>query len=123
MNGPQVPAVFVPRYTSFVLPGSYPMPPVNVEVYGKARVTVWRGLMPGSGTRTCTVVVEDSHDADAWRVLGSVDPGADASDTLQADLTRRWLRVRVEVEGPADTGVSCWVVGTLEVRVDGGGEA
>jgi hypothetical protein len=121
MKGILVPVVMVPRYTSFIGPGSYATPPQNVEPYSKLTVTFWRGLMPYSGTRTCTFYFEDSHDADAWRILssGTADPGPDGTLCRQVTLTRRWLRVRIEVEGPAGTSVSCWAVGSMETRVDG----
>lgn len=122
MKGAQVPVVLIQRYTSFIEAATYTSAPAEVEAFSKATLTVWRGLMPGTGTRTCTFYLEDSHDANAWRVLNGsgVDPGPDATVLIEEDLERRWLRMRVVVSGPTGTGVSCYAAGTLELRVDGG---
>ena len=124
MKGTLVPVALVPRYSSFFGPESYSTAPMNVEAYCKGTMTLWRGPLPGT-TPTFLAYFEDSHDGLVWTPFNGSgeDPGENLAMVVRFDLQRRWLRVRVVLTG-ADSAVSCFAVGSLELRnPEGGGSA
>jgi len=118
MKGKLVPVVLMPRYTGLVGPDTYTTAPVNTEAFARVVLTIWRGWMPGTSP-TFTIDIQDSHDAETWTSLNTsaITTTDDGLTSVDYDLSRRWLRVKV-VLGGTDSAVSCWVVGFLETRID-----
>lgn len=118
-KGIQVPLVMVPRFTSYFGNSVFVTVALQVDRYARCVVTVWRGPVQGGGV--FAVVLQHSHDAETWQNLGTVvDPGEDQTIVIAEDLTRRWLRLRIElpVGASTDAAVTCWASGYLEQRLD-----
>ncbi len=135
MIGELVPLVLVPRFTSFMAPGTYITVPLEVSEYATARIQIWLGPLafdPGSGQASqrphVTVTIEEAFEAQladsAWVSLWSGGtPGASSFATLT--LARRYLRVKVVLQAktnPSDdnlAAITAWIAGSLERRIPG----
>ena len=117
MNGALVPVVLLPRYSTYFGAGDFTTVPLNVEAYSKGTITLWRGRLLGT-TPAFKAYFEDSHDTVTWTPFNpsGEDPGNVSSMIVRFDLARRWLRVRIDLDG-TQPAVTCWAVGTLELRV------
>jgi len=119
-TGLYVPLVMIPRFTTYVGQATYTSAPLDVNDYVAFTLTVWRGPLLGSGS-TLSCVFEVSEDADVWSDSGiSAITTANTSSSVSTTLTRRWLRVKVTLTG-ADSALTCWAIGNLERREQGGG--
>ncbi len=124
MAGDLVPFVMIPRFSSYFGTSEFATVALDISAYAGGSLTLWRGKLIGGGT--LKLYTETSHDGYEWfgypeGVGGQPqpwDPGADASETVGIDVSRRYFRVRVVLTG-TDPGVTCWCAGMLEYRVDG----
>jgi hypothetical protein len=133
MIGPLVPVTMVPRFTSFVGPGTYVTVPLDVAAYESIALEYWRGVLgfdPSSGSPATrpsfAAYLEEAHDAylpDAdWATLWSTTT-PNASGLVQVDLTRRFLRLRVVLASKTNPSVdnlvaiTCWAAGSLVRRI------
>jgi hypothetical protein len=121
MMGEMVPFVMLPRYSSFVGPGTYATAPVDVEAFTGGEVVFWRGPLVGGGTSPFTTYFECSHDALTWTTAAPSVNTANTESTFPLPFSKRWFRVRVVLVGdPTDglVGISLWLVGTVERRIE-----
>lgn len=125
MIGTLVPVVMLPRFTSYVGAGTYATAPLAVEGFDKGRVTFWRGpLVGGAATSPFTAYFEDSHDAVNWTEAGTNPSGpvttVNATGGYAILFKKRWFRIRVVLAGDANgvVGITLWMAGALERRVD-----
>lgn len=109
MQGEMVPVVLIPRFTSFRAGSDYDTAPLDVTAYD--RLVVMVGFSAQTGTDP-SFTFQDSHDGVTWFTLDTV---TSSPTEVRVDLTRRWLRVYVELS--ADV-VTCWCAGSLRRRVD-----
>ena len=124
MIGELVPAVLMPRFTSYVGPGSYATAPLDVEQYEVFDGAFGRGpLVGGAATDPFRVYFEESHDASTWTQCITVpaQPVTTANSTapLSAQFHKRWFRVRVELLANASgvVAVTLWLAGGMQRRV------
>jgi hypothetical protein len=120
MRGEIVPAVMLPRFTTYVGEGSYTTPPMAVEAYSEGIFTFWRGpLVGGAALDPFKAYLEVSHDANVWAVMGSAITVPDTSSKVQTPFPRRWFRVRVDLLGDANgvVGITMWMAGVMERTV------
>src|SRR5262245_2885891 len=122
MVGEAVPFVLIPRFSSYIGPGSYNTVPLDVTEYSQATVVLWLGQLTPTGTGcTFKLYVETSHDGNTWFLEPSGSPGYDPGDDASVGITftcrRRFLRVRVTTTG-TDASITCWCAGLLDVRVE-----
>lgn len=123
MKGELVPVVLIPRFTSYFGTSEYATVAMDVTAFSSGVATFWRGKLAGGGT--FKLYTETSHDGYAWfgYPIGGGglptpwDPGDDASVTVAIDVTRRFFRIRIVLTG-SDPGVTCWMAGMLEYRID-----
>jgi len=123
-RGELVPIVLVPRFSSFFGAGEYATVPLDISAFAGGGATLWRGKMVGTSP-TFELYTESSHDGYAWfgypigggGVPIPYDPGDDGSMEVGVGLQHRYFRVRI-VLGGTDPGVTCWLAGMLEYRVD-----
>jgi hypothetical protein len=118
MPGSQVPLVLFPRYTGLSGATKFKTAALDVNDYGNAAVSVWRGkLLAGSTGFSSTC--EESTDQVNWTVCGGTtagfDPGEETEGQVVAHLRKRWFRLVLELGG-TNPGVTCWAVGALERR-------
>lgn len=125
MIGRLVAATLLPRFSSLVGEGSYATVPLEVEAFDQGNVTFWRGpLVGGAVSAPFTAHIEESHDALVWTTVGGTAPitTAGAVGSIAMVFTKRWLRVRVELD--ADTNgvvaISLWMAGSFRRRVPPG---
>lgn len=125
MIGALVPAVLLPRFTSYVGEGTYTTVPMSVEAFDKGRVTFWRGpLVGGAASNPFRAYFEESHDAVTWTEAASTPSQPVTTPNTSAgyaiSFKKRWFRIRVELLADAGdvVGISLWMVGALEARVD-----
>ena len=124
MTGELVPAVLLPRFSSFVGPGSFVTVPLDVTQYEVFDGFFGRGpLVGGAASNPFLVYFEESHDANAWTqcITAPAQP-MDATDlpaAISVTIHRRWLRVRVELLADANgvVAVTLWLAGGLQRRV------
>lgn len=123
MSGIYIPLVMIPRFTSYVGDGDYRSVLLDVSEYAAFVLSVWRGpLVKGVGTGAgLSLTFEDSDDAEVWTTVSGTSAivTADASSVVSAELTKRWLRVRLELtEDSTDHAVAltCWAMGHLVRR-------
>jgi hypothetical protein len=128
MAGELTPLVLLPRYTTYAgLPGTgsgtikvayFSTVAMEVPEYQKAIINVWRGKLIGTSASP-KFTIEESTDQVSWTTCGGTtanfDPGENVEAQYTATLTKRWLRITVEL-GNADNVLSCWAVGFLEQR-------
>lgn len=125
-SGLAVPLIRIPRFTGFVGPGTYATAPLDASAYSAALVTLWRGPLvgdTGSGA-LFDCWFEESHDALTWTRIVPPPPApvittVDTSNDLGVPLSRRWLRIVVQLTADADdvVGITCWASGILEKRI------
>ena len=121
MIGELVPAVIMPRFTSYVGPGTYATVPLDVTEFPGGLVTFWRGpLVGGAASTPFQAIFEESQDAQVWR---STSPGTvttvNRSDPYAVLFGQRWFRVRVVLAADANgvVALSMWLSGAFERRV------
>ncbi len=125
MIGALAPAVFLPRFTSYVGAGTYTTEPVPVETLDKGQVMFWRGpLVGGAASNPFRTYFEESHDAVTWTEAATTPSQpvttVNTSGGFAIHFRKRWFRIRVELAANASgvVGISLWMVGELERRVD-----
>lgn len=122
--GAYVPLVMVPRFTSYVGAATYTTAPLDVSEFQKFIVTVWRGLLVGSVAGGAALFIQfewsDDADQDGWFTFFGLSPltTAGATDVVEAELTHRYLRLKVTLTDDATdvVALSCWASGHLERR-------
>lgn len=124
--GPAVPFILIPRFTSYVGPGTYTTVPLETSRFAGAEVTVWRGPLVGDTGAGAgfELWVEGSHDANEWSRVAPPLPSPVIStpntfDQLSVPTTYKWLRAHVDLA--ADTSdvvaITIWITGILNLRV------
>ena len=122
MKGQIVSATLLPRFTSYVGPGTYATAPMDVQEFVGGLVTFWRGpLVGGANSNPFQAYFEESSDALAWTVMnppGTIN-GVNDTDNFELEFTQRWLRVRVVLAADANgvVALSMWLAGAIERRV------
>ena len=118
MHGPLVPLVLIPRFTSYVGPGSYASVPLELSRYAFGSVTLWRGPLVGSSP-TYRAYLETSRDGVVWDTVFPIgwDPGANNFEELPVAIMNRLFRIRVLLAGTG-AAVTNWCTGSLELRVE-----
>jgi hypothetical protein len=124
MIGALVPAVVLPRFTSYVGPGTFTTEPVPVDRFAMGRMLFWRGpLVGGAASNPFRTYFEESQDRVTWvEAATSVSQPVTTADTVGpvgVIFWRKWFRVRVVLAADASgvVGVSMWMVGELQQRV------
>ena len=120
MNGAIVPAVVLPRFTSYIGGGTFITEPMLVEEFLTFQGIVWRGpLVGGAASNPFRLYLEESLDASAatWAATSPITT-ADAWSACGMFFTKKWFRVRVELAADTDgvVGITLWMVGELERR-------
>jgi hypothetical protein len=125
MQGPQVPLILVPRFTSLSGARSFATTPVEVSQFSTGTITVWRGDLQGASS-TYKFYLEFSTDAINWTEFllagpgqAWVDPGAFDAETWPFGITYRWMRGRIALTGSSGVEVTSWAAGLLMKRTDG----
>lgn len=123
MFGAIVPAILLPRFTSYVGEGTYTTEPLAVETFDDGRLQFWRGpLVGGAVSNPFRAYIEESHDATDWTPadtsLSQPITTANTSSPCGVLFRKRWLRVRVELAADAEgvVGITLWLVGELKLR-------
>lgn len=124
MIGKAVPLVLIPRYTTYVGESTFTTAPLRVSDYAMAYFTFWRGPLTGSGLGgTFKADFQLSHDGEVWVDAITQITSVDGYDDLEITLSRRLLRVKIElaVTTGNTVGITCWATGLLERRIEGEG--
>ena len=91
---------------------------MDVSSYSKAIVNIWRGPLDGSGA-TVGFTLEESTDQYTWSSCAGetwpVDPTQNTEAQYNGTLTKRWLRIKVQVSGTTPM-LTAWAMGFLEMR-------
>ena len=119
MKGALVPAVILPRFTSYLGGGSYATPPMPVEEFKEGTFTFWRGPLVGGATLNPFYAhLEVSHDATVWVQMSTITM-VNTATQVSTPFPRRWFRVRTELAADANgvVGISLWMAGVLERTV------
>lgn len=120
MTGEMVPFAPLPRYTTYIGPGTYATAPVDLSAYEGAVLSFGRGPLVAAGTVFgFTTYFEVSHDALVWTADISEDV-PDETTALVVPLLKRWFRVRtvLETDDPAGlVAITLWATGSLKKRV------
>lgn len=113
--------ILFPRYTSFVGPGVYYSPAMNVRDYLRADVSFWRGNEIGT-LFALNVTTEQSPDLTCWSNLATFTTTADLEDLQSMDLTMDWFHLKLVVvqSGGNTPALTCWAVANLQRRDIGG---
>jgi hypothetical protein len=120
MAGELVPFVLVPRFSSYVGADAFYTIAMDVTEYENAIVNIWRGKLIGT-TPTLAFTFQESSDQVTWSTcagtnVNAYDPGVDTEGQAVATLSKRWLRLKVNLGG-TDPAATCWAVGFLEQRL------
>lgn len=117
MAGELVPLVMLPRYSTFAGATTFTTIAMDVTEYSKAILNVWRGPLSGGGLYkfTCQESTDGVNWADCAGATWPVDPTSGVEAQYEAELRRRWFRVKLELTG-TDPMTSTWAVGFLERR-------
>lgn len=121
MIGALVPVVMLPRFTSYVGAGTFTTVPMSVEALDNAMLTFWRGpLIGGAASNPFGANFEESHDAVTWSEAAPPVTTANAIGGYAVPFRKRWFRIRVVLAADANgvVGISLWMVGGAERRVD-----
>lgn len=125
MIGEIVPVVMIPRYTSFLGPGTYTTVPMLVSDYKSVVLEFWCGYVqaqPSGALSTATF--EEAFDAElpdgAWVTLATkTEVDQNTQSLLNLTFTRRYFRVRFVLTADSNglVGFTCWAAGSLQKRV------
>ena len=118
MAGLLVPVVFLPRFTGLIGSTGFYTLPIDVAAYYELRLSLWRGPIVGTGTNF-GVTASESIDREHWSAIAggsNLDPGTDDEEEYVLALSKRWLRLLVQVGG-TNPGTTCWAAGYLVKRV------
>jgi hypothetical protein len=120
MTGEAVPVAFLPRFTSFVGPGTYTTAPFAAEAFSHADVRFFRGpLVGGAASDPFRAVFEESHDALLWTEVPLTEvTTAGATSGFAVPFAKRWVRVRVELASDLNglVALTTWLVGSVVRR-------
>ena len=127
MKGTLVPLVMIPRFTSYVGPGTYVTVPLPVAGFSEVAIEFWRGELLGGSTpvtpATFEAFFEEAHEAESteWIKFNSVAITADGVGLYKYSLTRRYFRMRIVLTADIDyyCAITCWASGSLVQRVAG----
>ena len=112
-----VPVVLLGRYTTVAGEGNFTTIPVSISKFSRIELTVWRGEFedPGFGY---SFRLEESMDQDTWDELAVETPTSAGQTQVSADLSRSWLRARVNLTVPGSEFpvISTYAVGFLFLR-------
>ena len=117
MSGRTVPAIFLPRYTTYAGAGDFTTMPVDVTAFEQLELVFWRGAFVGTNV-VYNLYLEVSGDQDEWQVLnppGGLDPGAKTASSLVQALPMQYLRLRTNITGTGAT-VTSYAYGNLVMR-------
>jgi hypothetical protein len=118
MAGELVPVVLLPRFTTLVGPTTFETFPLDVRAYVMAELSLWRAPLLGAPFTTITFEMLESVDRVQWSSCpgpSHVDPGANTEAGFAWNLSKPWVRMRVNGLG-AGFGVTCWVQGFFVKR-------
>ena len=121
-EGELVPLVLLPRYTTYAgactAGKEFVTIAMDVTQYQTAIVNAWRGKLLGTSP-TIAMVLEESSDQVTWFTCtggASFDPGEETEVQKNAELNKRWFRIKVTLGGTSPVA-TCWAVGFLEQRL------
>lgn len=114
-------AVFFGRFTTLAGVHAYASQAINAAGYSRIQLQLWRGDLENAGAMNVTFKLQESMDQDTWTQLASESPGADVQTTVEADISRTWLRVVVELTSSVAAPPVCtlWAIGLLIARRSG----
>lgn len=116
MSVEQVPLVLLPRFTTLVGGGAFSTTGIDATLFSTAHVHVYRGPLLGAGA--FEIHFEESMDRARWAPcqgdLGG-DPGPELEASYSVSLQKKWFRTFVVLSG-GPVGVTCYAVGSLELR-------
>jgi hypothetical protein len=118
--GEIVPAILIPRFTSWVGPGTYTTAPMAVEDFAWSQVTLWVGpLLGGAASNPLGIYFEESHDAYNWSWMLGPMTATDTAATYPLVFSKRWFRVRVVLAANAEgiVAITGWMNGAFRRRV------
>ena len=110
-----VTAILFARYTTLAGVADFRTFPVDVEAFGSARFTAWRGVLVGASAQV-EFSVEVSNDKEVWfTLISGWDPGEVTEVQDSAALNMKYLRATATLVG-AETVVSVYMYASLEPR-------
>lgn len=117
-QGELVPLVLVPRFSTYAGATEFVTIAMDVTQYQNAIVNAWRAVLLGTSP-TFLMELQESSDQVNWTTCTGgtgFDPGQTTEVQKNAELNKRWFRIKVILTG---TGVvaTCWAVGFLEQRL------
>lgn len=123
MYGLQVPLVMIPRFTSYGGARDWVTTPVDAHAYLSGTLTMWRGVLLGSGSTFTAklqfaAIASDETSWEDWTAVWT-DPGENTAKTWDFPIVNRWMRVKVTLAGASGPEVTCWAAGLLTERTDG----
>lgn len=117
MPGRSVPVVLLPRFTSYLGPGTFSTTPIPVAAYDRLLLSFLAGSLLGAGSGV-TLAMSESNDGDAWSPCSGSTPALPTPfNEVQwtFNLTKAWLRFDVVLAG-ANAGLTCYAQGHFELR-------
>lgn len=115
MSGQLWPVILYSRFSTLVGGGAFYSLPLDVARFRAARLSIWRGQLVGASPAFSFVFMESS-DRTTWSQIGSpADPGAGQEAMVSVEFSRQFFQVGALLSG-ADTAVSCFAYGFLELR-------
>jgi hypothetical protein len=127
--GELVPMALLPRYTSYVGPGTYTTVPLRVSEFSGALVTFWRGPLAGGDTFEAYIeeatVPDDT--ATAWTEVDTTPAQpfttTNTHNALRMTFTKEWMRVRIVLTNHPTlffVGLTVYMTGVLQRRIPPG---
>ena len=127
MRGELAPLVLAARFTSFLGPGIHTTAPMDVSAYDRAVFEFWRGHLAGSGadfkaffeqadTPGPDPAAWDDDPVNPWSSLITPIVAVNTSALVEFDLTQRYLRMRIGLDGD-EAAITLFAVGSLRKRI------
>jgi hypothetical protein len=116
--GGLVPLVLIPKFTSYIGNQTLSSAPLDVSGYSGGSATATRGPIIGAHP-SVKVTLQESQDGLGWTDLVTFDLSVAASDDQDFTISRRWLRVQVDLRptsGSDPLSATLWCLGTLTRR-------
>lgn len=119
MAGLLVPLVMLPRYSCYSGATVFTTIPIDVSAYDSIILSAWRGDLVGTAFKLTVQESTDQSTATSWTTVSGIsadsDPGEETEAKYTGTLTKRWLRLKLELTGTTPV-VTCWALGFLQQR-------